>query len=165
MKTSRSMCRRVVDVNLPRLSCSQSEMTNPFGSVSNIFSVFSMDLIDMNTASSSYRYIMVLMDFYSSFFLLTNLRNKKAASIIKALCKCFTLFGPPEALLSDRGTEFVNKLAKKFEEETGVQHVLTYAYRPQGNGKKKRSHAVIQNTLRIFAESKQSSWHKYTDGL
>ena len=119
----------------------------------------------MNTVSSSYRYIMVLMDYYSSFVLLTNLRNKKATSIIKALWKCFTLFGPPEALLSDRGTEFVNQLAKKFEEETGVQHVLTYAYRPQANGKNERSHAVIQNTIRIFAESNQSSWHKYTDGL
>ena len=157
-----SSCR---GCQLAKAKLSQSEMTNAIRSVSNLFSVFSMDLIDMNTVSSSYRYIMVLMDYYSSFVLLTNLRNKKAASIIKALWKCFTLFGPPEALLSDRGTEFVNKLAKKFEEETGVQHVLTYAYRPQGNGKNERSHAVIQNTLRIFAESKQSSWHKYTDGL
>ena len=150
---------------LSKARLTKSEMTNAIRRTSSIFSVFSMDLIDMNSISSSYRYIMVLMDYYSSFLLLTNLRDKKASSILKALWNCFTLFGPPEALLSDRGPEFVNKLAKRFSEETGVQHVLTYAYRPQANGKNERSHAVIQNTLRIFAETKPETWHQYTQRL
>ena len=150
---------------LSKARLTKTEMSNAIRRTSSIFSVFSMDLIDMNSISASYRYIMVLMDYYSSFIILTNLRDKKAASIIKALWDCFTLFGPPEALLSDRGREFVNKLAARFTEETGVQHVLTYAYRPQANGRNERSHAVIQNTLRIFAESKPESWHHYTARL
>ena len=45
--------------------------------VSNIFSWFSMDLIDMTTISKVYRYVLVLQDYYCSFNVLTNLRNKK----------------------------------------------------------------------------------------
>ena len=112
---------------LSKARLTKTEMSNAIRRTSSIFSVFSVDLIDLNSISASYRYIMVLMDYDSSFIILTNLRDKKAASIIKALWDCFTLFGPPETLLSDRGREFVNKLAARFTEETGVQHVLTYA--------------------------------------
>ena len=150
---------------LSKARLTRTEITSAMRQASSIFSIFSMDLIDMNTISASYRYILVIMDYYSSFVILTNLRNKKATSILRALWDCITLFGPPETLLTDRGKEFVNKLAQRFSEESGIQHILTYAYRPQANGKNERSHAVIQNALRIFAETHPDTWHKYTKSM
>ena len=88
---------------LAKAKITRSGLSNAIRRVSNIFSIFSMDLIDMTWVSQNYRYILVLMDYYSNFVLLTNLRNKSAASVVKALWNCFTSFRPPETLLGDNG--------------------------------------------------------------
>ena len=132
---------------------------------SNLFQIFSMDLIDMNTISGSYRYILVVMDYFSDFSVFVNLRSKKAVSVVDALYRIFSIFGPPETLLSDRGREFLNTLVERMTETMGIQHVVTYAYYAQGNAKNERLHAVIENSLRILAEQKPSSWHMFTETL
>jgi hypothetical protein len=133
--------------------------------VSQIFAVFSMDLIDMGAASLAFRYILVLMDYYSGFVVLYNLRRKTKKMILAALWDAFTLFGPPQTLLSDRGSEFLNDLVDKFTENSGITHVVTYAYHAQANGKNERSHQVINHTLRILVEDHPSDWYHYTKGI
>ena len=132
---------------------------------SNLFQIFSMDLIDMNTISGSYRYILVIMDYFSDFSIYVNLRNKKTISVVNALYEVFCIFGPPETLLSDRGREFLSSLVERMTKTMGIQHVVTYAYNAQGNAKNERLHAVIENSLRILAEQKPSSWHLFTKTL
>ena len=132
---------------------------------SQIFAVFSMDLIDMGATASRYRYILVTLDDFSNFVSLANLRNKSAATAQRQLWEIFALFGPPQTLLTDRGREFINSLVKKFTEEAGIQHVVTYAYHAQGNGRNERSHQVINNTLRILSEHHPTQWYRYTKAV
>ena len=154
------------------LGCQMAKalMTKKFAShasrqVSELFAVFSVDLCDMSHVSQRYKYILVVMDDFSSFVILNNLRDKRATTVLNALWGIFTIFGPPQALLSDRGAEFVNNLAKRFTEQAGIHHVVTYAYHAQGNGRNERSHRVINNTLRILAQDHPTQWHKYTQGI
>lgn len=140
-------------------------VTNAIRHYSSLFQCFSLDLIDMGTISESYRYILVIMDYYSGFIVLVNLRNKKAANVVKALYRVFSTFGPPATLLSDRGKEFLNGLMQDMTKRMGVAHSMTYSYYPQGNAKNERSHQVIESALRAVksVQANPSSWHLYTD--
>lgn len=150
---------------LAKAKISRKDVSMAIRQASQIFEVFSMDLIDMWTTSNSYRYILVLMDYFTGFVLLYNLRNKNKGTVLKALWDAFTIFGPPQTLLSDRGKEFMNSLVEKFTNATGIQQVLTYSYHAQGNAKNERSHRVIEDILRIFCEQKPGKWHRYTKGI
>jgi len=133
--------------------------------ISQIFQCFSMDLIDMSSISKHYRYILVLMDYYSGFLILTPLRNKKSPLVLKSLWDCLSLFGPPEKILTDNGTEFVNELVTQLTEANGIDHVITFPYTPQGNAKNERSHQQIRQALRIFAAKHPNRWHQYLKKL
>ena len=133
--------------------------------VSNIFNMFSMDLVDMSTISKTYRYLLVLQDYYSGFTILTNLRNKKASGVTKALWDALSLFGPPQALLTDNGKEFINSTIQNLVDLEQIQHVTTFPYRAQGNAKNERSHQVIRQALRTFTAKQPQKWHLYTKKL
>ena len=100
------------------------------------------------------------MNYYSSFVLLTNPRNQKphlssrpsgsASRVLARLKRCYRI-----EERSVRGSSR-RRLRRKLEFSLSL---------PTPIARNERRHAVIQNTLRSFVESKQSSWHKYTDGL
>jgi len=150
---------------LAKAKISRKHVSMAIRRASQIFSVFSMDLIDMGTTSGSYRYILVLMDYFTGFVLLYNLRNKMQQTVLNTLWDAFTIFGPPDTLLSDRGKEFLNALVEKFTQASGIRQVVTYAYHAQGNAKNERSHRVINDILRIFCDQHQGRWHKFTKGI
>jgi len=154
-----------IGCQLSKAQMSKHHASMAHRTTSQIFSCFSMDLLDMSSISKHYRYILVLMDYYSGFLLLTPLRNKKSPMILKVLWDCLTLFGPPEQILTDNGTEFVNELVKQLTESNGIEHVITYPYTPQGNAKNERSHRQIRQALRIFAAKHPNRWHRYVKKL
>ena len=150
---------------LAKAKVSKRHATHGHRLVSNIFNMFSMDLVDMSTVSQSYRYLLVLQDYYSGFTILTNLRSKKASGVTKALWDALSLFGPPQALLTDNGKEFINSLVKNLVETEQIQHVTTFPYHAQGNAKNERSHQVIRQALRTFTEKQPHKWHLFTKKL
>lgn len=150
---------------LAKAKLSKKYATNATRQCSHIFQVFSMDLIDMNSVSVQFHYVLCVMDYYSGFVVLIPLRNKTAPSILKGLWDVFTIFGPPQHLLSDRGSEFLNRLVERFTEKSGIQHVVTYAYHAQGNSKNERSHASIVQCLRIYAAEHRARWVEHIKGI
>ena len=154
-----------VGCQLSKAKASQRFASRAHRRVSNIFTMFSMDLIDMTTISKVYRYVLVLQDYYSSFIVLTNLRNKKTSTVVNAFWDTMSIFGPPQALLTDNGAEFVSALMKDLTESEGIRHVLTYAYHAEGNAKNERTHMSIRQALRIFADQNPETWHRYTKKL
>lgn len=119
----------------------------------------------MTSVSKVYRYVLVLQDYYSSFLMLKCLTNKKTGTVIKAFWDVMAIFGTPETLLTDNGTEFVSALMKDLTEAEGIRHVLTYPYHAQGNAKNERSHMALRQILRIFAEEHPENWNKYIPKL
>ena len=52
---------------LAKAKISRKDVSMAIRRASQVFSIFSMDLIDMGTTSGSYRYILVLMDYFTGF--------------------------------------------------------------------------------------------------
>ena len=56
---------------------------------------------------------------------------KTTAEVAEKLLDFIELFGAPTIILTDRGTEFNNKLANKIIKNIGVDHRVTSAYQPR----------------------------------
>ena len=52
-----------------------------------------------------------------------------------------------EVMISDQGTEFVNKVKEALFELTGTRHRVTSAYDPQTNGLTERFNQTLQTSL------------------
>lgn len=157
--------RTCLQCQLAKAKRSKKYSTGATRQCSNIFEIFSMDLIDMGTFSVQFQYILCVMDYYSGFVVLIPLRSKTAKNVLRGLWDVFTIFGPPHHLLSDRGTEFLNALVEKFTKSSGIQHVVTYAYHAQGNSKNERSHASVVQCLRIYAAEHRSQWVQHVKAI
>jgi len=76
------------------------------------------------------------------------LPSKDAETVAEAILKEYlTLFGPPKALLTDRGTEFTNRLLTDVCRILKIRTMFTTAYHPQANGMVERANRVIKDAL------------------
>ena len=94
----------------------------------------------------------------TSFNYIVIVENKLAATVAAATFKFFQLFGEPEELLSDNGTEFVNGLMKALLTNHGVKHVKATPMNPQGNSRTERRHRDYNRILRIVVQKYGLSW-------
>ncbi|XP_037774616.1 uncharacterized protein LOC119571310 [Penaeus monodon] len=73
------------------------DVTGPFDRVS-------ADLVDLHHSARGNRYVLVLIDHLTRFIQMIALPSKDAETVAEAILKEYlTLFGPPKALLTDRG--------------------------------------------------------------
>ena len=69
--------------------------------------------------------------------------------VVKAYLKhVHHVFGPSHKILSDNGTEFINKLFETVAKEIGVEHkIYSPPYRPQSNGRIEGFHSFLKTCL------------------
>jgi transposase InsO family protein len=69
-------------------------------------------------------YIMVVKDYQTKYVWLIALPNKEAETIAGVLIRdVFKNFGPPEMLVSDRGTEFRNKIVDELGRQYRIKRI------------------------------------------
>ncbi|KAI4898691.1 hypothetical protein NFI96_020791 [Prochilodus magdalenae] len=73
----------------------------------------------------------------------------------------FRLFGVPEDIVSDRGTQFTSQVWTAFMERLGVSVSLTSGYHPQSNGQCERMNQELGKFLRIYCHDNQVDWSVY----
>ena len=87
------------------------------------------------------------MDHLTRFAILTPVPNKTAETIARVIIdRLISIFGPPETLHSDQGTEFENQIIHQLQTILGYQKTRTTPYRPQGNSVSERVHATMHTT-------------------
>ena len=95
------------------------------------------------------RYILTIQDHFSKYSKFIPCRNIRADTIVKLILDNWIyIFGTPNTLLSDRGTQFTSKLYKLVTKILGINVKLTPPFRPQENGGNERLHRYILNKLR-----------------
>jgi hypothetical protein len=118
----------------------------------------------MSIPSNNYRNILVIQDYFSKFVLLIPLKSKDGHETMRAIHdRVFGLFGAPNAILSDNGSEFKNSLMKLLKKQYNCDHIVTPPYHPQANAANERSHGQIMDSIRILAEADKTLW-AYTLG-
>lgn len=121
--------------------------------------IVSTDLIGPLTRSSKGNvYLVVFQDRFTKWTEVHPLRKATASTVIKAFQeKIVFRFGTPKTVVSDNGSQFVNKLFQAMTQEYGIKHQLTPPYTPQANPVE-RMNKVIGTMVAQLAEGNQKAW-------
>jgi hypothetical protein len=105
------------------------------------------------------QYILGIIDNFSRFVTLVPLKRVTAETVGKALFeKWVTLFGIPEVIHSDRGTEFENRLMFHLCQLLGIRKSRSSPYYPQGNAIIERLFGTVKDLLSTTMRSRKQSW-------
>ncbi|XP_062538342.1 uncharacterized protein K02A2.6-like [Armigeres subalbatus] len=102
--------------------------------------------------------LLVITDLFSKFVLIQPFRQATADSLVQFVeNNVFLLFGAPEVVLSDNGTQFVSSLFRNLLERYGVTHWRTPNYHPQINDSE-RVNRVITTAIRATIKKDHKEW-------
>ncbi|KAL7076970.1 hypothetical protein ACQ4LE_003721 [Meloidogyne hapla] len=91
---------------------------------------------------------LVIIDSYSRFPWVFQVKNTNSAAIIKKIRGIFTTFGPPNTLVSDNGRQFVSFEFDSFLEDFGIRHLKSPPYHPPSNGLCERFIQTFKNGVK-----------------
>ena len=100
----------------------------------------------------------VVVDYYSRYFEVSQLRNTRSSSIINKLKSIFSRHGIPERCFSDNGPQYVSQEMKEFAHNWGFTHVTSSPYHPKSNGLAEKT---VQTIKRIFQKAKADGKDPY----
>ena len=123
---------------------------------------YSMDLVGpLPTSTKGNKYILTVLDLCSKYLIAIPLRAATAKHVTAALRKdVICIYGVPQLLVSDNGTQFKCKLFKEVCERHKIRHNFIVPYTPRSNNVE-RYHATIKNSLAIYAQEDHRTWDKY----
>ncbi|XP_063965835.1 uncharacterized protein K02A2.6-like [Lytechinus pictus] len=101
------------------------------------------DILELNG-----KYHLILVDYYSSFFELCELKNMTTSTVIKHCKEHFARYGIPSEFVSDNGPCYASSEFKKFSEEYKFKHVTSSPGYPKSNGKAESAVKIAKNLLR-----------------
>ena len=104
--------------------------------------------------------ILVLVDRFSKY-----VRYLPVAKTITAqgvadilLRQCFLKMGPPDTLVSDRGSVFTSQFWSDICFHLKIDHRLSTAFHPQTDGQTERQNQELETYLRIYMGYRQDDW-------
>ncbi|CAB4045222.1 Transposon Ty3-G Gag-Pol poly [Paramuricea clavata] len=83
--------------------------------------------------------------------------DASAQACSKHLISWCSLFGTPETVVSDRGSQFCSKIWESTTKNLNIGHIKTTAYHPQSNGRVERAHRSLKDSLRSRLEGR-TNW-------
>ena len=149
--------RRKTAHRRPKLPTGHAPVERPFQRIS-------VDLVEYKSLSKSAtgvpcKFVLSIMDHLTRFAILTPIPNKAAETVARVIIdRLISVFGPPETLHSDQGTEFENKIIHQLQTILGYEKTRTTPYRPQGNSVSERVHATMHTMLAMHSSMDYNNW-------
>ena len=159
-------------------SCPQCVIVNSSGRVNRPplhpipvqrpFQIFGVDVMDLPLTRSGNRHVVVFQDFLTKWPLVFPVKDQKALTLARLLVEeVIPVFGVPEALLSDRGTNLslLSHLMLDLCKMMGIQKLNTTAYHPQCDGMVERFNRTLKTIIRKHAATFGDEWDTYLYGI
>lgn len=134
------------------------EMGNPVISIRPFQRLF-VDLIGPYPRSKAGHIgILIVLDHLSKFHWLCPLKKFSSSVIQEFLLKnIFHVYGVPETIVSDNGSQFRANELNAFLTSLGISHVYTAIYSPQSNASERVNRSIISG-IRSFLKADQKLW-------
>ena len=100
------------------------------------------------------KYFLTVVDEYSRYPWAFPCSDMTASSVIRCFTDIFSVFGMPDYVHSDRGSNFLSMEVKSYLTRLGIASSKTTRYNPQGNGQTERYNGIIWNTILLLLKSK-----------
>ena len=103
--------------------------------------------------------MLVVVDHFTRYVQAFITKNHTARTIARVLYNnYFSVFGFPQRLMSDQGTEFCGKVITAMCSLLGVEKIQTTPYHPQTNGSAERVHQMLQCMIGKLDPEKRKKW-------
>jgi transposase InsO family protein len=127
--------------------------------------IVAMDFVGpLPMAAGGSRYMLVFIDLFSRFPEVYPCQDMSVATVIEKSRDFFSRYGFPDAILSDRGSQFESGEYRTYLSKFRIKKLSTTAYHPQGNGLCERFNKTIQqHLLALLVENQRprSEWKYY----
>ena len=105
------------------------------------------------------RNVLVVVDHFTRYVQAFVTKNHTARTMARVLYNnYFSVFGFPQCLMSDQGTEFCGKVIAAMCSLLGVEKIRTTPYHPQTNGSAERVHQTLQRMIGKLDPEKRRKW-------
>ena len=105
------------------------------------------------------RNVLVVVDPFTRYVQAFVTKNHTARTTARVLYNnYFSLFGFPQRLMSDQGTEFCGKVIAAMCSLLGIEKICTTLYYPQTNGSAERVHQTLQRMIGKLDLEKRRKW-------
>ena len=130
------------------------------------FQIFGVDIMELPVTDEGNRYVIVFQDFLTKWPLVFPSPDQKAIRIARLVAEeVVPMFGVPESLLSDRGTNLLANVMMDVCSLLGITKLNTTAYHPQCNGMVERMNRTLKAMLRKHAVKFGPQWDKFLPGV
>ena len=103
--------------------------------------------------------VLVVVDHFTHYVQAFVTKNHTARTMARVLYNnYFSVFGFPQHLMSDQGTEFCGKVIAAMCSLLGVEKIRTTPYHPQTNGSAERVHQTLQQMIGKLDPEKRKKW-------
>lgn len=117
-----------------------------------------IDLLGPLPNNSGMKYVLVMVDAYSSFLQLAASSSKEMHEISQLFYQHWiSVFGPCNTLCSDQGTEMKNALFKVMTKNFGITHHFSSVAHPQSNGLAERQVQTVLQYVRKYVSGNEWS--------
>ena len=114
------------------------------------------------TSLAGNKYIVAFIDLYSGYPEAFPVPDKSADNIVHLLIEeIFSRHGAVLEIVTDNGTENVNRKMRETLQELNINHVTTSYYHPQGNAKVERFHRTLHDVLSKKLKDDVKTWDIY----
>ena len=105
------------------------------------------------------KHLLVVVDHFMRYVQAFVTKNHTARTTAQVLYNnYFSVFGFPQHLMSDQGTEFCGKVIAAMCSLLGFEKIQTTPYYPQTNGSAKRVHQTLQRMIGKLDPEKRKKW-------
>ena len=103
--------------------------------------------------------VLLVVDHFTRYVQAFITKNHTARTTARVLYNnYFSVFGFPQCLMSDQGTEFCGKVIAAMCSLLGVEKICTPPYHPQTNGLAERVHQTLQRMIGKLDPEKRMKW-------
>jgi len=107
-------------------------------------------------------YILIIKDAMTKFIIITPLENKEGVTITEAFTKqILPHYGPPRMLITDKGTDFVNKDLKRWCRNLGTIKKNTTPANPRSDGLAENAVRTVKDMLVSYINVYHNDWDTY----
>ena len=125
-----------------------------------------VDLVGPLHSITKHKFCLTIVDALTRWTVLVPIESKEADEVAKAIVNNWILkIGNIEHLVSDQGSEFVNKTLAGIAKHMQIQLRSTAAYSPKSNGAAERVHRSLGRFLTIYCNDIGSDWIEWLPAL
>ena len=110
--------------------------------------------------------MVIIQDLFTKWYMVFPVPDQKASRIARLVAEeVVPLFGVPDSLLSDRGTNLLSRLVLDLCQLLGISKLNITAHHPQCDGAVERFNRTFKTMLRKHAAQYGNQWDTYLAGV